>query len=142
MRWRCCAARFAMESAPNARAAFAPCGAIPAIPRRTRLCCRRGRPHRLMLHNDTACERNDAAVVRFPLGTRLLVKLLYLSRRFRGLHRYDDFVVERVHGAPILVIPTVFNPKRLRTGEFFASRLDAALIDPSAEVLDMGTGSG
>lgn len=95
-----------------------------------------------MLHNDTACERNDAAVVRFPLGTRLLVKLLYLSRRFRGLHRYDDFVVERVHGAPILVTPTVFNPKRLRTGEFFASRLDAALIDPSAEVLDMGTGSG
>ena len=60
----------------------------------------------------------------------------------RGLHRYDDFVVERVHGAPILVTPSVFNPKRLRTGEFFASRLDAALIGPDAEVLDMGTGSG
>ncbi|MDE2260947.1 MAG: methyltransferase [Gammaproteobacteria bacterium] len=68
--------------------------------------------------------------------------MLYLSRRWRGLHRYDDFVVERVHGAPILVMPTVFNPKRLRTGEFFASRLDAAIIGADDEVLDMGTGSG
>ncbi|HEX4266961.1 MAG TPA: methyltransferase [Steroidobacteraceae bacterium] len=75
-------------------------------------------------------------------GTRALVKLLYISRRLRGLHRYDDFVVERVHGVPILVTPSVFNPKRLRTGEFFASRLDSALIGPDAEVLDMGTGSG
>lgn len=83
-----------------------------------------------------------AAAVRFSPGTRALVKLLYLSRRLRGRHRYDDFVVERVHGVPILVTPSVFNPKRLRTGEFFASRLDAALIGPDAEVLDMGTGSG
>lgn len=55
---------------------------------------------------------------------------------------YDDFVVERVHGLPILVTPSVFNPKRLRTGEFFASCLDGALIGADAEVLDMGTGSG
>lgn len=68
--------------------------------------------------------------------------MLYLSRRLRGLHRYDDFVVERVHGVPIMVIPTVFNPKRLRTGEFFASCLDAAIIGADDEVLDMGTGSG
>lgn len=75
-------------------------------------------------------------------GTRALVKLLYLTRRLRGLHRYDEFVMERVWGVPILVTPTVFNPKRLRTGEFFASRIDAALIGPQAEVLDLGTGSG
>lgn len=83
-----------------------------------------------------------AGAVRFSAGTRALVKLLYLSRRLRGLHRYDDFVVERVYGVPILVAPSVFNPKRLRTGEFFASKLDAELIGPNVEVLDMGTGSG
>jgi release factor glutamine methyltransferase len=83
-----------------------------------------------------------AGAPRFPAGTRALVKLLHFSRRLRGLHRYDDFVIERVHGVPIVVTPSVFNPKRLRTGEFFASRLDATLIGPNAEVLDMGTGSG
>lgn len=80
--------------------------------------------------------------LRFAVGTRALVKLLYLSRRLRGLHRYDDFIVERVHGVPILVAPSVFNPKRLRTGEFFASQLAAAVIGSGSEVLDMGTGSG
>lgn len=80
--------------------------------------------------------------LRFPVGTRLLVKLLYLSRRLRGLHRYDDFVVERIRGVPILVTPSVFNPKRLRTGEFFASQLDAGAFGGQSEVLDMGTGSG
>lgn len=55
---------------------------------------------------------------------------------------YDDFIVERVHGVPILVTPSVFNPKRLRTGEFFASVLDGSMIGADAEVLDMGTGSG
>jgi HemK-related putative methylase len=80
--------------------------------------------------------------LRFTAGTRVLVKLLYWGRRLCGLHRYDDFILERVHGVPILVIPSVFNPKRLRTGEFFASRLEASLIGHNAEVLDMGTGSG
>ena len=80
--------------------------------------------------------------LRFPVSTRGLVKLLYLARRLRGRHRYDDFIVERVHGLPILVIPTVFNPKRLRTGEYFASQLQAGVVGRNAEVLDMGTGSG
>ena len=95
-----------------------------------------------MWQTDTRRAAGGAAAIRFPVGTRALVKLLYLSRRLRGLHRYDDFVLERVHGVPILVTPTVFNPKRLRTGEFFASCLDAALIGAKDEVLDMGTGSG
>lgn len=80
--------------------------------------------------------------LRFMAGTRALVKLLYWGRRLCGLHRYDEFILERVHGVPILVIPTVFNPKRLRTGEWFASQLQASLIGHNAEVLDMGTGSG
>lgn len=95
-----------------------------------------------MWQTDTRRAAGAAAAMRFPVGTRALVKLLHLSRRLRGLHRYDDFVVERVDGIPILVTPTVFNPKRLRTGEFFASRLDGALIGSNDEVLDMGTGSG
>lgn len=82
------------------------------------------------------------APLRFPVGTRALVKVLYFSRRLRGLHRYDDFIVERVHGVPIIVTPSVFNPKRLRTGEFFASQLEASDIGRNARVLDMGTGSG
>jgi len=93
-----------------------------------------------MWHADA--ERAPDTAARFSAGSRALVKLLYLSRRLRGLHRYDDFVLERVYGVPVLVTPSVFNPKRLRTGEFFASCLDGALIGPNAEVLDMGTGSG
>lgn len=78
----------------------------------------------------------------FSAATRALVKLLHLFHRLRRFDRYDEFIVERVHGTPILVTPSVFNPKRLRTGEFFASQLDSTRIGPNAEVLDMGTGSG
>src|SRR6202041_3318973 len=62
--------------------------------------------------------------------------------RLAGKHRYDDFRVERVHGMPFLVTPSVFNPKVPRTGEFLASLLDSNLIGRDHEVLDMGTGSG
>ena len=50
--------------------------------------------------------------------------------------------MERICGVPIVVIPSVFNPKLLRTGEYFASRIDSALVRPDSEVLDMGTGTG
>jgi HemK-related putative methylase len=83
-----------------------------------------------------------AASAGFSVATRALVKLLHLGHRLRGFHRYDDFIVERVYGIPILVTPSVFNPKRLRTGEFFASQLDSSRVGPEATVLDMGTGSG
>lgn len=62
-------------------------------------------------------------------------------RLFHG-HRYDNFVLERVGGRSILVTPNVFNPKLLRTGEFFAGQIDDALIPANVRVLDMGTGSG
>jgi release factor glutamine methyltransferase len=51
-------------------------------------------------------------------------------------------VLERVAGVPILVLPQVFNPKLLRTGEFLARTLDTRTIPPGAAVLDLGTGSG
>lgn len=79
---------------------------------------------------------------RFPLIAKLLGKAIALSYKLSGKHRYDDFRVERVHGAAFVVMPSVFNPKVPRTGEFLAAQLDSRLVGPDAEVLDMGTGSG
>jgi release factor glutamine methyltransferase len=74
--------------------------------------------------------------------TRLLGKAIGLGYRLVGKHRYDDFRLERVYGVPFIVTPSVFNPKLLRTGEFFASQIDSKLVGHDWEVLDMGTGSG
>ena len=70
------------------------------------------------------------------LGT-LVGSLLRRVYALTGRARYDDFRFERVLGMPIVVLPTVANPKVLRTGAFFASRIDARLIGANAEVLDM-----
>lgn len=93
---------------------------------------------------DIGAERAASAVAPagFSAATRALVRLLHLYHHMRGFDRYDEFIVEQVHGTPILVTPSVFNPKRMRTGEFFVSQLDSSRIGPEAEVLDMGTGSG
>lgn len=93
---------------------------------------------------DVATERAPGAAPSpgYSPVTRALVKLLHLAHRLRGFDRYDEFIVERVHGTPILVTPSVFNPKRLRTGDFFASQVDSSRVVANAEVLDMGTGSG
>jgi len=80
--------------------------------------------------------------LRFPFVAKLFGKALALSYRLTGKDRYDDFRVERVRGTPFVVIPSVFNPKVPRTGEFLSAQLDAQLVTPAAEVLDMGTGSG
>lgn len=72
---------------------------------------------------------------------KLAGKALTAAYRVMGRHRYDDFRLEHVLGMPIVVIPGVANPKILRTGAFFASRIDARLA-AGAAVLDMGTGSG
>jgi release factor glutamine methyltransferase len=72
----------------------------------------------------------------------LLGKLLRLGYAVTGKDRYDDFRLERVRDTRILVLPTVANPKVLRTGAFLAAQIDARLIADDAEVLDMGTGSG
>ena len=80
--------------------------------------------------------------LRFPLIAKLLGKAIALSYRLTGKDRYDDFRVERVHGARFIVMPSVFNPKVPRTGEFLAAQLDSRLMGREAEVLDMGTGSG
>jgi release factor glutamine methyltransferase len=86
--------------------------------------------------------RDSLRIARPPLITRLIGKAMALGYRLAGKDRYDDFRLERVQGVPLIVMPTVFNPKVPRTGEFLASLLDSRLVQPDWQVLDMGTGSG
>jgi HemK-related putative methylase len=86
--------------------------------------------------------RHSLRIARLPLMTRLLGKAMALGYRLMGKDRYDDFRLERVHGMPFVVTPSVFNPKVPRTGEFLASQIDSRLVPRDCEVLDMGTGSG
>jgi release factor glutamine methyltransferase len=77
-----------------------------------------------------------------PLISRLIGKAMTLAYKLAGKDRYDDFRVERVRGVPFLVMPSVFNPKIPRTGEFLSAVLDSSSIGHDDHVLDMGTGSG
>jgi release factor glutamine methyltransferase len=86
--------------------------------------------------------RHSQQVARLPLIARLLGKAMALCYRLLGRHRYDDFRLERIYDMPFVVIPSVFNPKVPRTGEFLASQIDSRLVQRDLEVLDMGTGSG
>ena len=79
---------------------------------------------------------------RFPFVAQLMGKALALGYRLTGKDRYDDFRLERVQGVPILVTPSVFNPKVPRTGALLAAQLDARVVAADADVLEMGTGSG
>jgi HemK-related putative methylase len=79
---------------------------------------------------------------RLPRLTRVIGKAMSLAYRLAGRDRYDDFRLERVRGVPLVVLPSVFNPKLPRTGAFLAAHLDSQLIAGDADVLDMGTGSG
>jgi HemK-related putative methylase len=88
------------------------------------------------------CAEPALSVGRVPVLAKLAGRLLTLGNRLLGNTRYDDFRLERICGVPIVVTPSVFNPKLLRTGEFFASQIDSALVGPDSEVLDMGTGTG
>ena len=66
----------------------------------------------------------------------------YWRCRLFQRHRHDRLVLERVTGFPILVLPTVFNPKVLHSGEFLAHCLNEQRVPPGASVLDLGTGTG
>jgi release factor glutamine methyltransferase len=64
----------------------------------------------------------------------LRIKLNLLDRR-----KYDRVVVEHVGGMLLVVLPDVFNPKLLRSGDFLVSHLHLA---SGSRVLDLGCGSG
>ncbi len=63
----------------------------------------------------------------------LRVKLALWDRR-----KYDRVVVETIGDIPLVVLPDVFNPKLLRSGEFLVS--EARHV--RGRVLDLGSGSG
>jgi release factor glutamine methyltransferase len=80
--------------------------------------------------------------IPFPRIGRLAAKALRLAYALTGRDRIGDLRVERVLGIPLLVMPSVFNPKMTRTGAFLAAHLDSRFVSADADVLDMGTGSG
>lgn len=79
---------------------------------------------------------------RYGRAGALIGKLQFVIRKWLGHCEYDDHALEHFDGRRILVLPTVFNPRALRTGRFFASQLTAATLARVDSVLDMGTGSG
>lgn len=81
-------------------------------------------------------------VTRVPAIGRLIGKVLAWGYRLAGKDRYDDYRLERIEDSAFLVLPSVFNPKLPRTGEFLASVLDSKTVSRNFSVLDMGTGSG
>jgi HemK-related putative methylase len=76
-----------------------------------------------------------------PIGSRV-GRLLHRWARLRGRHRYDDWRFERWRDLHLVVVPTVSNPRLLRTGVFFGEFIDSLPIGPHTRVLDLGTGSG
>jgi release factor glutamine methyltransferase len=65
----------------------------------------------------------------------LRVKLALFDRR-----KYQRVVLETLGDMSLVVLPDVFNPKLLRSGEFLVSQLH--LLRSGARVLDLGSGSG
>jgi release factor glutamine methyltransferase len=69
--------------------------------------------------------------------------LLRLKLALVDRHRYERVVLENVQGTIVLVLPNVFNPKLLRSGEFLVRQLNRAEVVPrGSRVLDLGSGSG
>ncbi len=72
----------------------------------------------------------------------------WLALRYRVLERrYGRLVLERIDGVPFIVLPEVFNPVLLRSGEVLARAVMRIPLNspPGAglpSVLDLGTGSG
>jgi release factor glutamine methyltransferase len=70
--------------------------------------------------------------------TLLRVKLALRDRR-----RYQQVVLERIDDLNLVVLPDVFNPVLLRSGEFLVRQLSRPQLLPrGSRVLDLGSGSG
>ena len=79
------------------------------------------------------------------LGRRIAASLMrfWLTLRYRLLtRRYGKLVLEEIDGLPLIILPAVFNPVLLRSGEQLARFIDSYDISPDSTVLDLGTGSG
>jgi release factor glutamine methyltransferase len=68
----------------------------------------------------------------------LRLKLALIDRR-----RYRRTVLETFDGLSLVVLPDVFNPRLLRSGELLARQAGRCdLVPPGSRVLDLGCGSG
>jgi release factor glutamine methyltransferase len=65
----------------------------------------------------------------------LRVKLALVDRR-----KYERVVLETIGDISLVVLPDVFNPKLLRSGEFLVHQ--AERVQAGTRVLDLGSGSG
>ena len=84
--------------------------------------------------------RSRPAIGRWKWARALYRRTLRLRH---GLWLHDARLrVEYLDGAPLLVLPDVFDGIRLRTGAFLARTLEATTVPDGAQVLDLGTGSG
>ena len=80
---------------------------------------------------------------RSPIYRRAWRVLLRVKLHLVDRRKYRSIVVEHVAGIPLVVLPDVFNPKLLRSGELLVLQLARAeLLTPGARVLDLGSGSG
>jgi release factor glutamine methyltransferase len=80
----------------------------------------------------------ESAVSRFR--RRLWRKWFQLRLALVDRRKYERVVLEDVVGLPVVVLPDVFNPKLLRSGEFLIQQLGR--IPKGSRVLDLGSGSG
>jgi release factor glutamine methyltransferase len=93
-------------------------------------------------HRDSSREASLIAREPRTLWRAIASRLLRAYYLVTGKNRYDDYRFEQVHGLSLLILPSVANPRVLRTGAFFAAQLDGSLLDSGTRVLDLGTGSG
>jgi release factor glutamine methyltransferase len=76
-----------------------------------------------------------ARPIRSAWRNVLRVKLALVDRR-----RYETLQLEYIDGLPFIVLPDVFNPKLLRSGEFLAHQVRG--IVPGSRILELGCGAG
>lgn len=79
--------------------------------------------------------RPGHTLVRRAWRNVLRIKLALIDRR-----RYESLQLERVCELPFVVLPDVFNPRLLRSGELLARQVEH--IAPGARVLELGSGAG
>jgi release factor glutamine methyltransferase len=93
-----------------------------------------------MSHPDTTLVSRSLSPLRSIAGS---IVRFWLSLRYRRLGgKYGKLVIEEIDGVPIVVLPEVFNPVLLRSGEVLARFIGSYESVEGAKVLDLGAGSG
>jgi release factor glutamine methyltransferase len=80
----------------------------------------------------------EGAATRF--SRRLWRKAFQLRLLLVDRRKYRRVLLENLMGTPIVVLPDVFNPKLLRSGEFLIQQLGR--LPEGLRVLDLGSGAG